>query len=362
MAMMIEVEGLTKLYRERAAVNALSFELKAGEVLGFLGPNGAGKTTTMRMLTGFLPPTSGTARVAGFDVFESPLEVKRRIGYLPEQPPVYLDMTVRDYLAFCARIKGVHRREMRREIERALVAARVADVQERLIGNLSKGYRQRVGLAQAILGSPPVLILDEPTVGLDPVQIIEVRSLIRDLASSGQHTIILSTHILSEVTELCQKVLILKSGEKLAFDTIEGLRQQILEGRQASLEELYLRLIEGKASVASADGDATAPTDARMTGQVTASPAIDAPKAVDQKPSPAQPRATSAAPEPDPAPAPKNGPDVRTDADRVSDVQADATAQGDARHAASAVESDAIEATTDADKGAPTDNRAQAAD
>ena len=330
MATMIEVEGLTKLYRERAAVNALSFELKAGEVLGFLGPNGAGKTTTMRMLTGFLPPTSGTARVAGFDVFESPLEVKRRIGYLPEQPPVYLDMTVRDYLAFCARIKGIRRREMRHEIDRTLLAARVTDVQERLIGNLSKGYRQRVGLAQAILGSPPVLILDEPTVGLDPVQIIEVRSLIRDLASSGQHTIILSTHILSEVTELCQKVLILKSGEKLAFDTMEGLRQRILEGRQASLEELYLRLIEGKSPTS---------TDSESSAQAVARAA-------------------------------ETSPDLRSlpeasGADAQDDAAKDATAKDDAEAKAIAVEKNADNAdnaATDADKGAATDHRAQAAD
>lgn len=245
MATMIEVENLTKLYRERAAVDELSFSLEAGEVLGFLGPNGAGKTTTMRMLTGFLPATAGTAKVAGFDVFESPLDVKRRIGYLPEQPPVYLDMTVRDYLSFCARIKGIRRQHLRADIERAIDATRIADVQERLIGNLSKGYRQRVGLAQAILGAPPVLILDEPTVGLDPVQIIEVRSLIRDLASCRDHTIILSTHILSEVTELCQKVLILKAGKRVGFDTLEGLQQQLVDGRQASLEEIYLRLIEG---------------------------------------------------------------------------------------------------------------------
>ncbi|MDR0965295.1 MAG: ABC transporter ATP-binding protein [Myxococcales bacterium] len=248
---MIEVTDLTKLYRERAAVDHLSFSVEAGEVLGFLGPNGAGKTTTMRILTGFLPATDGSAKVAGFDVFESPLEVKRRIGYLPEQPPVYLDMTVQDYLAFCARLKGVQRKAFRGEIDRAIGATRLGDARERLIGNLSKGFRQRVGLAQAILGSPPVLILDEPTVGLDPVQIIEVRALIRDLAKTGEHTIILSTHILHEVAELCQKVLIIKAGQRVGFDTIEGLRGQLVDGHRASLEEIYLRLIDPVSASAS---------------------------------------------------------------------------------------------------------------
>ncbi len=293
MATMIEVQGLTKLYRERAAVDRLSFSLEVGEVLGFLGPNGAGKTTTMRILTGFLPATAGTAKVAGFDVFESPLEVKRRVGYLPEQPPVYPDMTVRDYLAFCARIKGIRRKCLRGEIDRALAATRTADVEARLIGNLSKGYRQRVGLAQAILGSPPVLILDEPTVGLDPVQIIEVRSLIRELASSGQHTIILSTHILSEVAELCQKVLILKGGVLAGFDTLEGLARQLSDGRAASLEEIYLRLIEGAPAAGPVGARADEQNRQRAPAEAPRPPKAAAGDAAPETSAPAAPSAAS---------------------------------------------------------------------
>ncbi len=241
---MIEVKRLTKRYRERAAIDDLSFDVKEGEILGFLGPNGAGKTTTMRLLAGYLPATSGQARVAGFDVFEKPLEVKRRIGYLPEQPPVYLDMTVRAYLRFCAEIKGVKRASLNAEVDRVSGLAHVTDVSSRVIGNLSKGYRQRVGLAGAILNSPPVLILDEPTVGLDPIQIIEVRELIKDLGRSGRHTIILSTHILSEVAEVCRKVLVINDGKLVDFDTLEGLRARHVDGKQASLEQIYLKLID----------------------------------------------------------------------------------------------------------------------
>jgi ABC-2 type transport system ATP-binding protein len=241
---MIEVKGLTKRYRDRAAIEDLSFELQEGDILGFLGPNGAGKTTTMRILSGFLPATSGTAKIAGFDVFEQPLEAKRRIGYLPELPPVYPDMTVADYLAFVARIKGIGSKAIKTEVERVASLTHVNDVMERVIANLSKGYRQRVGLAQAILGSPPVLILDEPTVGLDPLQIIEVRDLIRGLADSGKHTIILSTHILQEVTELCRKVLVIKSGRRVDFDTLEGLRGRYVDEEQKSLEQIYLKLID----------------------------------------------------------------------------------------------------------------------
>lgn len=241
---MIEVKKLTKRYRERAAIDDLSFEVKEGEILGFLGPNGAGKTTTMRVLAGFLPATSGEARVAGFDVFEKPLEVKRRLGYLPEQPPVYTDMTVRSYLRFCAEIKGVPRGSLLSEVDRVAGLTRVQGVASRIIGNLSKGFRQRVGLAAAILNSPPVLILDEPTVGLDPIQIIEVRELIQDLARSGRHTIILSTHILQEVTETCRKVLVINDGKLVDFDTLEGLRARHVDGKEASLEQIYLKLID----------------------------------------------------------------------------------------------------------------------
>jgi ABC-2 type transport system ATP-binding protein len=241
---MIEVKNLTKRYRDRAAVDDLSFELKEGEILGFLGPNGAGKTTTMRILAGFLPATAGSAKVAGFDVFEQPLEVKRRLGYLPEQPPLYQDMTVGSYLKFCAEVKGIGRRQLKAEVARVAELTQVHEVLGRVIANLSKGFRQRVGLAQAIIGSPPVLILDEPTVGLDPLQIIEVRDLVQGLARSGKHTIILSTHILQEVTELCQKVLVVKSGRLVDFDTIAGLRAKHAEGQQLSLEQIYLKLID----------------------------------------------------------------------------------------------------------------------
>lgn len=241
---MIEVKKLTKRYRERAAIDDLSFEVKEGEILGFLGPNGAGKTTTMRVLAGFLPATSGEARVAGFDVFEKPLEVKRRLGYLPEQPPVYEDMTVRSYLRFCAEIKGVPRASLLAEVDRVAGLTRIQGVASRVIGNLSKGFRQRVGLASAILNSPPVLILDEPTVGLDPIQIIEVRELIQNLARSGRHTIILSTHILQEVTETCRKVLVINNGKLVDFDTLEGLRARHVDGKEASLEQIYLKLID----------------------------------------------------------------------------------------------------------------------
>ena len=249
---MIEVSGLTKRFRDRLAVDDLSFTVQKGEVIGFLGPNGAGKSTTLRMLTGFLPATSGTARVAGFDVFEEPLEVKRRIGYLPENPPVYLDLTPRAYLAFCAGLKKLPRKDVKSEIERVAQLARIEDVLDRVTGNLSKGYRQRVGLAQALLGDPEVLILDEPTVGLDPLQIREVRELVKSLA--GRHTLILSTHILSEVAMTCQKVLVLNGGRLVDFDTLDGLIAKHLPGRRvtlddfAFLEEIYGKLIAPLAS------------------------------------------------------------------------------------------------------------------
>lgn len=241
---MIRVNGLTKDYGRRRAVDNVTFEAQQGEILGFLGPNGAGKTTTMRILTGFLPATSGTAKVGGFDVFENPIEVKRRIGYLPELPPVYQDMTVRAYLKFVAELKGIARGQLKSEVERVATLTRVVDVLDRVIANLSKGYKQRVGLAQAILGSPPLLILDEPTVGLDPIQIIEVRELIKSLAATGKHTIILSTHILQEVTETCRKVLVINQGKLVDFDTLDGLRARHVDGKQESLEQIYLKLID----------------------------------------------------------------------------------------------------------------------
>ncbi|WP_395822441.1 ABC transporter ATP-binding protein [Archangium minus] len=238
---MIEVQNLTKRYRERVAVDHLNFSVAEGQILGFLGPNGAGKSTTMKILTGFLPPSEGTARVAGFDVFEQPLEVKRRIGYLPETPPLYPEMTVVGYLKFVAQLKGLPGRGVRAEVERVGGLTGLSDVMGRVIQNLSKGFKQRVGIAQALLGSPPVLILDEPTEGLDPAQRAEVRSLIKGLA--GKHTVILSTHILPEVTMTCEKVLILNQGRVVAYDEIRKLAR--VHGGQAenvSLEEIFIKL------------------------------------------------------------------------------------------------------------------------
>jgi len=240
MTAMIEVTGLTKRYRDRVAVQDLTFSVPEGEILGFLGPNGAGKSTTMRILTGYLPATSGTVKVAGYDVFEDPYEVKRRIGYLPETPPLYPEMTVHGYLRFVASIKGVRRGQMATELERVAHATSVTEVMDRLIQNLSKGFRQRVGVAQALLGNPPVLILDEPTEGLDPTQRAEARQLIKSLA--GQHTVILSTHILSEVTVTCERVLILNQGRMVAFDEIRNLAHALGQGDQTSLEDIFLKL------------------------------------------------------------------------------------------------------------------------
>ena len=234
---MIEVSHLTKRYRDRVAVEDLSFSVAEGELLGFLGPNGAGKTTTMRVLTGFLPASSGLVKVAGHDVFEEPLEVKRRIGYLPETPPLYPEMTVRGYLRFVATLRGVPRAQLATELDRVADATGTTAVMGRVIQNLSKGFRQRVGIAQALLGSPPVLILDEPTEGLDPIQRAEVRRLIKGLG--GTHTVILSTHLLPEVTMTCEKVLILHQGRLVAFDAIASLGQT---GSAETLEETFLRL------------------------------------------------------------------------------------------------------------------------
>lgn len=233
---MIEVTDLSKRYRDLVAVDSLSFKVEKGEIVGFLGPNGAGKSTTMRILTGFMPASSGVAKIAGFDVFEQPLEVKRRVGYLPETPPVYNDMTTRGYLKFCAELKGIPRKKVKDEVDRVSARTNVDKVMDRLVGNLSKGYRQRVGLAQALLGDPEVLILDEPTVGLDPLQIREVRELVKSLA--GQHTVILSTHILSEVAMTCQKVLVINKGRLVDYDTLDGLIAKHLPGRSVTLEDI----------------------------------------------------------------------------------------------------------------------------
>jgi ABC-2 type transport system ATP-binding protein len=221
----IEVQNLTKQYGPVTAVSDVSFKVEKGEILGFLGPNGAGKTTTMRILTGYMPATDGKAFVAGYDVAEQPLEAKRRTGYLPETPPLYPDMTVSDYLMFCARIKGVPKTERKTRVTATMERTRIADVAKRHCAKLSKGYRQRVGLAQALLHNPDVLILDEPTAGLDPKQINETRNLIKGLA--GDHTIILSTHILPEVSQTCSRVVIINKGRVVAVDTPENLTSRL---------------------------------------------------------------------------------------------------------------------------------------
>ena len=221
---MISVKDLSKKYARNTAVDHISFEVEKGRIVGFLGPNGAGKTTTMRMLTCFLPPSSGTATVAGFDVLEAPLEVKKRIGYLPEAPPLYLEMRTAEYLTFVGRLKGLSGAELRQRVDTVCERCAVGDVKNKLLGKLSKGYRQRVGLAQAIIHNPDVLILDEPTAGLDPKQINETRDLIKSLA--GDHTIILSTHILPEVEQTCETVIIINKGKLVATDSVNNLQSR----------------------------------------------------------------------------------------------------------------------------------------
>jgi ABC-2 type transport system ATP-binding protein len=236
----IEVQHLTKRYGRVTAVEDVSFRVERGEILGFLGPNGAGKTTTMRILTGFIPATDGKAIVAGFDVFEQPIEAKRRTGYLPETPPLYPDMSIGEYLAFVAKIKGVPSAERKQRINAVMQRTRIDDMANRVCSKLSKGYRQRVGLAQAIIHNPDVLILDEPTAGLDPKQIIETRQLIKELA--GDHTIILSTHILPEVSQTCQRVVIINKGHVVAVDTPDNLTARL----QGS-ETMYVQVDAGGA-------------------------------------------------------------------------------------------------------------------
>lgn len=256
---MIEVDNISKSYGGRKAVDGISFRVEKGEVLGFLGPNGAGKTTTMRILTCYMPATEGTARIAGYDVFEQSIEVRKRIGYLPENPPLYPEMTVDSYLHFVARIKGTKSGQRKSQVDDAIEKCNLGDVKKRVIGKLSKGYRQRVGFAQALLNNPEVLILDEPTIGLDPKQIHEVRALIKSLASA--HTIILSTHILPEVSMTCNRVVIINKGKVLAMDTPEGLAGQMkgaerisltVDGPQEAVCEKFLG-IDGVLSVQSND-------------------------------------------------------------------------------------------------------------
>ncbi len=239
---MIEARGLTKRYGDVVAVDDVSFQIGKGEVVGFLGPNGAGKTTTMRMLTGFVPPTDGTAVIAGHDIFTDPIAARRAIGYLPETPPLYPEMTVESYVAYVAKINDVARGKRKPAVARALERCGLADVRRRVIGTLSKGYRQRVGLAQAIVHVPPVLILDEPTVGLDPIQVREIRQLISDLASpeqgESQHTVVLSTHILPEVEAICRRVILVNEGRKV----IDKPLSELTAGGM-TLDEVFVREI-----------------------------------------------------------------------------------------------------------------------
>jgi ABC-2 type transport system ATP-binding protein len=243
---MITVNGLTKRYARHTAVDHISFEVAKGQIVGFLGPNGAGKTTTMRVLTCFLPPTAGTATVAGFDVLEQPMEVKRRVGYLPETPPLYLEMSAAEYLAFVGQLKGLAGAELAKRVDYVLERCSIADVKDKLLGKLSKGYRQRVGLAQAIIHNPEVLILDEPTAGLDPKQINETRDLIKGLA--GDHTIILSTHILPEVAQTCQQVIIIDKGKVVATDSVDNL-----QNRARGAESLYVEISGRNAALDAAE-------------------------------------------------------------------------------------------------------------
>jgi ABC-2 type transport system ATP-binding protein len=255
----IEVEHLSKVFNGRKAVDDVSFYVGKGEVLGFLGPNGAGKTTTMRILTCYMPSTEGTARIAGYDVFEESLEVRKRIGYLPENPPIYPEMTVDSYLGFVAKIKGTPSGQRKAQVDKVVEECSLGDVRRRIVGRLSKGYKQRVGLAQALLKDPEVLILDEPTIGLDPKQIHEVRTLIKSLAST--RTVILSTHILPEVSMTCNRVVIINKGKVVAMDTPEGLAAQmkgaerialIVDGPPDAIRE-KIQAIEGVTSIQATD-------------------------------------------------------------------------------------------------------------
>ena len=265
---MIEVQHITKQYGGVTAVDDVSFRVERGEILGFLGPNGAGKTTTMRILTGYMPASEGRATVAGFDVFNQPIEAKQRTGYLPETPPLYPDMTVREYLDFVARIKGVPSRERKERVKAVMERTRVADMADRQCGKLSKGYRQRVGLAQALIHNPEVLILDEPTAGLDPKQIIETRDLIRGLA--GDHTIVLSTHILPEVAQTCQRVVIINKGRVVAVDTPHNLTAR-LQGAATLFVQVDAGGADAAAALAAIPGvSRVAPADQRGVGQPVA--------------------------------------------------------------------------------------------
>jgi gliding motility-associated transport system ATP-binding protein len=248
---MIDVQNLSKRYGNLIAIDNVSFRVGHGEILGFLGPNGAGKTTTMRIITGYMPPTDGTVRVADFDVVENPIKAKRQIGYLPENLPLYNDMTVEGYLDFVADIKKVSGKNKKSKINLAMERCGISDVRKRIIGNLSKGYRQRLGIAQAIVHDPAVLVLDEPTIGLDPKQIIEIRHLIKSLA--GERTVILSTHILPEVTMICTRVVIINQGKIVLEESLDRLSQAV-EGAQVLLLKINHRGNEVKGKILSFPG------------------------------------------------------------------------------------------------------------
>lgn len=238
---MIEVKDLVKQYGDFTAVQGLSFEVQKGEILGLLGPNGAGKSTTMKIISAFMPATSGTATVAGFDVFDDPMEVKKRVGYLPETPPLYVEMRVREYLDYVADLKHLDGSKKKERIDFVLEKCGLIENQKRIIGTMSKGFKQRVGIAQALVHDPEVVILDEPTVGLDPVQIVEIRNLIKSLADT--HTVILSTHILPEVVMTCQRVVLINHGKIMVNDKIETLTK---DGEADSLEKAYLKIVAGE--------------------------------------------------------------------------------------------------------------------
>jgi ABC-2 type transport system ATP-binding protein len=231
---LIDVKGLTRYYGEKRAIFDVTFHVNKGEVLGLLGPNAAGKTTTMRILTCYMPPTSGTATVGGYDILEQSLEVRKIIGYLPENPPLYTDMVVHDYLTFVSHLKGVEKNRIKSEVDSVIEKTSLGDVRNRIIGKLSKGYKQRVGLAQALLNNPQIVILDEPTVGLDPKQIIEIRQLIKGL--SGEHTVILSSHILPEIEQTCERVVIINEGKVVAEDTVENLTNRMRGVQRINLQ------------------------------------------------------------------------------------------------------------------------------
>ena len=257
---MIEVSHLTKYYGAKAALQDVSFDVKKGEILGFLGPNAAGKTTAMRILTCYMPATSGTAKISGYDVLEHSLDVRKRIGYLPENPPLYSEMTVNGFLEFVAKVKGIERRQVKRKVADSMEKTAIGHVSGRLIKQLSKGYKQRVGIAQALIHNPEVLILDEPTIGLDPKQIIEVRELIKSLG--GDHTVILSTHILPEVSMTCGRVIIINEGKVVASDTPENLNRRLkgsenifveVAGPKAEVES-KIRKLQGVTRISRKDG------------------------------------------------------------------------------------------------------------